>query len=211
MSEIRRSPLDGPQSNPIGRWIAFGLILTLLGGVFSLVLKTMAPDREFPEIPEYTPWSEAVIETARALPVQENGRVKPLETYAGFTLLGMRGDRGIKIIGADDKEIEIGPVEWMLDALLRPELAKQLPTFRVDNSEVFETIGMEGKDKRDRYSYAELEPYLEQLTLVAAEFEKLKENGADLTTVQKQARELNYNVQVYEQLLSHFDFARYGV
>ena len=211
MSEIRRSPLEGPQSNPIGRWIAFGLILTLLGGVFSLVLKTMAPDRECPEITEYTPWSQAVIETARAIPVQENGRVKPLETYAGFTLLGMRGDRGIKIIGADDKEIKIGPVEWMLDALLRPELAKQLPTFRVDNSDVFETIGMEGKEKRDRYSYDELEPYLKQLTIVAAEFEKLKENGADLTTVQKQARELNYNVQVYEQLLSHFDFARYGV
>ncbi|HJM63199.1 MAG: hypothetical protein CMN05_00690 [Roseibacillus sp.] len=202
---------DDLQPSPIGRWIAFGLILSLLAGVFSMVIKTMMPDRDYPEITDYKPWSEEVIETARAIPVQENGRIKPLETYAGFTLLGMRGDRGIRVIGEDGRKIKIGPVEWMLDALFRPELARKLPTFRVDNSDVFETIGMRGKEKRDRYSYDELKPHLAELTTVAAEFDQLSQKGAELTTVQKQTRELNYNVGVFEQFLSHFDFVRYGV
>jgi ABC-type transport system involved in cytochrome c biogenesis permease subunit len=205
------SDLSGLQPNRIGRWIAFGLILTLLGGVFSLAVKTMLPDREYPEINEYEPWSEEVIETARGLPIHEGGRVKPFETYAGFTLLGMRGDRGLRILGEDGEMIKVGPVEWMLDALFRPELGKQLPSFRVDNSDVFETIGMVGKEKRDRYSYAELEPHLEQLITVSTEFQELKDKGTELSTVQKQTIELAYNIRVYEQLLSYFDFARYGV
>ncbi len=195
----------------IGRWIAFALILGLLGGVFYVAVKKMMPDKSVLRLSEYEPWPDEVVEAARAIPIHNGGRVKPLETFAGYMMLSFRGDRTIRIIGSGEGKTRIGPTEWLLDTLFRPEVSMKLPTFRVDNSDVFETIGMEGKEKRDRYSYEELDPYRARLFEVGAEFEGLQEKGFKLSTVQKQTRELASNVRSYEALLGYFSFARNGV
>ena len=45
----------------------------------------------------YRPWSEKVVEIAKRIPVQDGGRVKPLETRAGFLMLKLHGARKMKI------------------------------------------------------------------------------------------------------------------
>ncbi|MCC6490743.1 MAG: hypothetical protein IT364_24870, partial [Candidatus Hydrogenedentes bacterium] len=42
------------------------------------------------------PWSKEVLNTFSVIPIQEGGRIKPLDTYAGFQLLGSNGRRTCK-------------------------------------------------------------------------------------------------------------------
>ena len=45
-------------------------------------------------------WSEEVLDVVAKIPVQSQGRIKPLHTWAGFTLLGSNHRRSCK--DADD-------------------------------------------------------------------------------------------------------------
>ena len=197
----------------IGKIVALVLLVSLLLGLFMMGIKELRPESQKVEIPEYTPWSEEVVELAASLPVQEGGRIKPLETRASYALLQMRGDRRLTIIGKDSQKIKIGPVEWMMDVFFRPELAAQLPSFRVDNGEVLKALGIEFDDrkKRDRYSYAELEPHLPSVMQKAGSYQELKEKGADLTPVEDQTLDLATAMQTYFYLSHYFDFVRDGI
>jgi len=197
----------------ISRWLAFVLLLVLLLGLFAASLKEMRPEKRKVVIPEYEPWSEEVLDFAAILPVQEGGRVKPLETRAGFAMLQIHGDRRINIEGAEGEKVVIRPMAWMLDLLFRPELAHQLPSFRIDNSEVLKALGLEIDDrkKRDRYSYNELEPYLSSMMQKAGDYQALKERGSDLSPLESQTISLASAMNIYFYLSHYFDFVREGV
>jgi len=195
----------------VARWVAFVLLLVMLLGAFRAAVKELLPKDDYMTLADYEPWSGEVVETAKGIPVQDGGRVKPLESHAGFLMLGMRGDRLIKILDENGEKVKITPTEWMMDALFRPHVAIQLPTFRVDNSEVMERIGMDGKAKRDRYSYEELSGAREALLQRGTEYEKLSQGDVDLDTVQKQTLALAQNFRMFEALIGYFSFARAGV
>lgn len=197
----------------ISRWIAFSLLLTLLLGLFVASLKEFRPEKRLILVEDYEPWNEEVLEVAASLPLQEGGRIKPLETRASFAMLQIHGDRRIRIENGDGEKVIIGPVAWMLDLLFRPELAHELPSFRVDNGEVLKAIGLEFDDrkKRDRYSFTELEPYLPQLMQKAGDFQALKEQNAQLEPVEKETITLASAVNSYYYLSHYFDFVRLGI
>lgn len=195
----------------LGRWLAFVLVLLGIGLLFSWAVKAMLPEKSLVKVVEYEPWSEEVLDVARGIPVQDGGRVKPLETYAGYKMLGMRGDRRVTIEGEDGEKIRIKPTAWIMDALFRPEFAVQLPTFRIDNSEVLDRIGLKGRAKRDRYSYGEVSKARGELLKLGAEYEQLANDKIDLDTVQKQTLGLARSVRDFEALLGYFVFVRNGV
>ena len=121
------------------------LILTLL----ATVLPNQADARKVPiaeGLTEYKPWSAEIVELFRKLPVQDDGRIKPLETLARFRLYHLAGKRSLKFDVDDGNEIEthkISAVEWYLDCLFRPEVAKKLPCLLVDNTAVLSDIGLQ--------------------------------------------------------------------
>lgn len=197
----------------IGKIVALVLLVSLLLGLFFMGIKELRPEKYQVEISDYEPWSEEIIEVAASLPVQEGGRIKPLETRANYAMLQMRGDRRITIIGKDEEKVKIGPVEWLMDIFFRPEVAAKLPSFRVDNSEVLKALGIEFDDrkKRDRYSFAELEPHLSTVMQKAGGLQELREQNASLTSVEKQTLELATALQNYFYLSHYFDFVREGI
>ncbi len=196
-------------SSRVGRWIAAVLAVSVLVAIFvNLVIDTM-PKGEVRKIEGYVPWSSQTLDVASMLPVQDGGRIKPLLSYAGFTMLGLHGARSMKVEDGSGKQITIKPLAWLMDSLFRPQLAIHLPTFRVDNSAVIEGIGLKARGKRDRYSYEEIEAGREKLIELAKSYEAIEKVKRD--PVQTQTIDLAYNVRSYESLLSYFDFARYGV
>jgi ABC-type transport system involved in cytochrome c biogenesis permease subunit len=199
-------------SNPkfrAGRWIAAILAMAGLAAVFYNVLVDNMPKGEVRTIEDYTPWSPETLDIAETLPLQNGGRIKPLSTYAGFTMLSLHGARSMKIIGKDGEEFSIRPTAWMLDALFRPQLAIEQPTFRVDNSAALEAIGVEPRGKRDRYSYTDIEPGRDKLGDLAQSYSMIDFKKRD--PVQNQVLALASNLQTYELLLGYFGFARSGV
>lgn len=192
-----------------GRWAAAVLAATGIAVAFYQVVADNMPKGEVRSIPEYTPWSKETIAVAAKLPVQDGGRIKPLSSHAGFTMLGLHGARSMKIRGAGDKEISLKPVPWMLDLLFRPQFAIHQPTFRIDNSAVLEAVGVKTRGKRDRYSYNDILPGREKLGELAQSFVRVEEAKRD--PMQNQLISLSSAVTSYESLLGHFTFARYGL
>ncbi len=99
-------------------------------------------------------WDEETLDKFATVPILDQGRVKPLDTYASFLLLRLNGIRKLRL---PDGAGTLTPMEWLLDCLFYPEVAKDYPHFIVDDANVISTIGAARHDKqRDRYSYNEL-------------------------------------------------------
>ena len=101
----------------VGRWIAFILVVLLLGsyGLYTLRLKRPLTSRGRWIATKL--WEKEVVDTARDIAVQDGGRIKPFSTWAGFTMLKLHGARGMKIRG-QWRSHQIGPEAFMLGLLV---------------------------------------------------------------------------------------------
>lgn len=84
------------------------------------------------------------------LPVQKDGRVKPIDTVARNALLVLRGKQTVREEGK-----KIPAVRWFLDVAFNPDRADEYKVFRVDHPEVLAIFGFRpGKEKY--FSFNEL-------------------------------------------------------
>ncbi|HZL99574.1 MAG TPA: cytochrome c biogenesis protein CcsA [Planctomycetota bacterium] len=152
------------------------------------------------------PWSERTLTLAESLPVQDGGRVKPLSTFADFTLLRFNGKRSM---ATPDGE-ELAALPWLLDVLFHPEQAADYAVFKVDDIQAVEAAGIDvaGKQKRDRYSFNELAPGFRRLFELAGEYHRKEEKQR--TPVEQQVLQLATNLDAYFALQTHFDYARHS-
>ncbi|HJU82691.1 MAG TPA: cytochrome c biogenesis protein CcsA [Holophagaceae bacterium] len=122
-------------------WIfGFGAVLLALSGAFSA-----SPRAGFD--------TGAVVR----LPVLEGGRVKPLDSVARNSLLMIRSKQTVRHAGET-----IGPEQWILDLMLRPDLADKQPVFVIDDPDVLGLLGLPQSSNR-YYSFESLVPHLEEL------------------------------------------------
>ncbi len=192
-----------------GRWVVAILAICGLGFVFTNMFVDNMPKGEVQKVEGYMPWEDETVDLIAEIPLQDGGRIKPFSTYAGFKMLSLHGARSMKVAGDDGTEYKIEPTQWLMDTVFRPKLAEMLPTFRVDNSNVLEAIGIEPKGRRDRYSYNEIAPGIDKLVNLAKSYESIKKDDRD--PVQQQSIDLAYNIRNYESLLRYFTFARSGL
>ncbi len=166
----------------------------------------------------YQPWPEEVSDSFRQLLVQEGGRVKPVHTYSRFMLLQFSGRSSIQFETADGTSHESDSAEWLLDTFFRPQLAADLPIFVVDDSEAVLRLGIEPKDKRDRYSYNDLLPGRPQLAQLAGDYARKKQQheesdkdpNFELDRIEGMVLVLGQNISSFEYLMGQFGFARKG-
>ena len=140
-------------------------------------------------------WTPKTVDLAGSLAVQDGGRVKPLSTFAQFTLLRLSGK----------KSLDRPAAAWLLDVLFFPEEAAREKLFLVQDSDAVRAIGIEAGDhkKRDRWSYEELQPGLPKLFELAHEYDAIpeKERGS----VQHQVVLLAGNVMTFLRLARELD------
>ncbi|MDX1681008.1 MAG: cytochrome c biogenesis protein CcsA [Akkermansiaceae bacterium] len=191
------------------RWVVAVLICLDLTNSIYKVAKENRSKGEPPVIEGYEPWSKEVLELAGKLPVQDGGRVKPLSTYARFTMLRLRGDRSMKIRDGEGEVHKIGATAWLLDCLFRPAIAMELPSFRIDNADALKAIGVETRGRRDRYSYSEIEKGREKLTQLSEIYGAI--DSKEREPVEGQIVDLDQNMRLFETLFVHFNFARNGI
>ena len=148
-------------------------------------------------------WGEAAEELFATLPVQQDGRVKPMDTYARFTMLRLNGKRSFTTASGE----RLAPTPWLMDCLLRPERAKAYRHFLVDSSEAVAAMGVPVHEKRrDRYSYNELAPGLMKLFELASRYSE--QDRETLSRLEMHVLNLADNVHTFEQLVHFLDFAR---
>lgn len=192
-----------------GRWIAAAIAMLCFATAIYHVVVDNRPKGELRQVKGYTPWSEEILASASTLPVQDGGRVKPLSTYAGFTMLQLHGARSMEVEDENGEIHKLEPTAWLLDTLFRPQLAMELPTFRIDNSDALKAIGVEDRGRRDRYSYNEIDKGREKLTELSTKYSSIESKERD--PLQSQLVDLEQNVRRFESLFVYFNFARGGI
>jgi len=147
-------------------------------------------------------WEPGVVNLFATLPVLDEGRVKPLDTYAGIRLLKFNGRRACRT--PEGKSLT--PITWLLDCLFYPEQARTYKVFRIDNSDLLVALGLPFEKKRDRYSYNDLAAAREKLFALAEKHGH--ESRSEQTPLDAQIINLAMNVHEFEQLAEYLDFAR---
>ena len=97
------------------------------------------------------------------LPILEGGRVKPLDSLARNSLLAIHSRQGFRHEGR-----LVGPDEWILDVLFRPQVADQQPIFVIDDPEVISLVGAKQTKNRNYFSFADLSTHLDEVQKQAA-------------------------------------------
>ena len=147
-------------------------------------------------------WDKATLQLFSTLPVQDEGRVKPLDTYAAFKLLKFHGRRSCP----DLEDNSLSPMAWFINCVFYPDTANKYPVFRVDNDEVIIAVGLLPKKKRDYYSYAELAPVREKLLNLGSQYRQ--KDDRQRSVMENELMALAMNLREFEQMTVFADFAR---
>jgi ABC-type transport system involved in cytochrome c biogenesis permease subunit len=143
------------------------------------------------------------------LPVQEGGRVMPLQTWANFTMLRLSQVRGAR----DANDRFLPAVEVVMDAMARPEWARRHSVFLVKTWEILDALGLEqGEHKkrgRDRYAYDDLAPARDRLGDLAERYGAKKRDSQE--DVEAAVVDLAHGVVTFESLVLQTAFAREGL
>ncbi len=141
------------------------------------------------------PPSDASLSAWQRIPVLEGGRVMPLDSYARHLLLGFSGRSTFGRKPASG---------WLARVLFTPDEARGDAIFLVNHPEVVEALGLAAAG-RGRYSFAQLEPALPELTRLARAAFHLEESARSL--VDTEFMRLFHSLSRYRALTEGFDFA----
>ena len=126
--------------------------------------------------------------------IVEQGRLKPLDTYAKNVALKFSGRS--KINGKD-------AIGWLAELLFDPESTYEDRIFLINNPEVLEAIGVKPNSHR-RYSFKELELGIAKLHEYAAK--SLEKEDKDRTPIEREFLRVFNNFHNYIQLINSLQF-----
>ena len=124
------------------------------------------------------------------IPLQDEGRIKPLDTFARNHLLAFYGKRSIKIHN-------LTATDWLLDLILDPQNGKDKKIFNIRNPNVVSSLFLDWS-KEHKYSFNEIIPGLSnQVELIRMIDSK---PNTDRTSFEKQLLELSKNALRFEEI-----------
>ena len=103
------------------------------------------------------PRDELDVDALGALPLLEGGRVKPVDSLARNTLLVIRGQQEFRHQGT-----HVSAVRWLLDVMVRPDVAADYPVFVINDPDVLGMVGIRQSSQR-YFSFRTLRPFLPQI------------------------------------------------
>ena len=96
-------------------------------------------------------------ESFKRILILENGRIKPLDTYAQDILLQFSGKTTLEHTKA---------IEWLARLLFAAQLTRNDRVFLINNPVIPESLGLK-LDKKRRYSFADLEKIFNKIEELA--------------------------------------------
>jgi cytochrome c-type biogenesis protein CcsB len=147
--------------------------------------------------------------------ILDQGRYKPLDSYAKTKLLQFSGKTSIKLNLSEkktragespaskpvNKTKKISYMEWLTAAVFEPDLIYSAKLFLINNPEVLTAINVP-LDSHRRYSYDELRESISSLNQLAAQAESKPEEKRSL--VEKELIRVSNNFHEFTQIASSF-------
>ncbi|UCH96445.1 MAG: cytochrome c biogenesis protein ResB, partial [Candidatus Aminicenantes bacterium] len=136
------------------------------------------------------------LEHLRKIVILENGRKKPLDTFAQNLLKQFSGRSRFQRKPA---------MQWLARVLFTPGDTTGDKVFLVTNPEVLDSIGVTREGKaRDRYGFSQLKPGLSKLRQLAIKVSKIKDK--DRSFIENEIISLYSKLYIYQQVQASFDF-----
>ena len=126
----------------------------------------------------------------RDIPLQDQGRIKPLDTFAQNHLLAFYGKRSIK-------EMNLSATDWILNLILDPQDGKEQKIFNIRNPEVVSSIYLDWSAEH-KYSFNEILPGLSNQAVLINMINQKPD--ANRSVFEKQLLELNNNAMRFEEI-----------
>ena len=139
--------------------------------------------------------AQFLFEAFKKIPILENGRVKPLDTYAQNILLLFSGKRTFERRPA---------IEWLARLLFSPQDTQDDKIFLINNPEVVLALNVI-PDPHRRYSFKQMEKGYHKLSDLAMQAAQIDEKKR--TIVENEILNVFANINLYLNLTQSFQFA----
>ena len=83
------------------------------------------------------------------IPIQEFGRIKPLDTFARNNMLSLYGKRNLK-------HENLSAIEWMTMLFTNSDSAFNKDVFNINNPEIVYTLNLDWENNYHKYNYSEI-------------------------------------------------------
>ncbi len=170
----------------------FTLGLIILGlsaqGVFA---QSFCPLNE----PKVMPKEVSSLDAFKKIAILDEGRIKPLDTYARNLLLQFSGRTSFNHKPA---------IDWLARLLFAPATTGKDKVFLINNPDIPMALGIEPEKKR-RYSFSQLQPGLQKISELAQVADQIE--GKNRSIVEQEVLRVYYNLKVYTDLTYVFTFA----
>jgi len=147
-------------------------------------------------------WPSEAVDILSRVPIQEGGRVKPLDTFARVKLLQISGMKSMRL----EDGAKRSAMEWLLDTIFYPETAATYDIFLIESREAMQALRLPSDDPRDRFSYQEIVPAQQELFRLGMQYAQI--DSSQRTPAQTQIVNLTHNIHDFDRLMSSLDFAR---
>src|ERR1035437_6259828 len=129
------------------------------------------------------------------LPVLMNGRFQPFDSVARNSLLQIRTKQSV--VGEENGKTQtLTAMEWLLEMMMKPELANGLKIFRIDNNEVRALVKL--PDNQKYFSLNQIRPQVDELEKQADRIQKIE--SANRTVFESQLMKLYETLNLYQRL-----------
>ena len=126
------------------------------------------------------------------IPIQEQGRIKPFDTFANNQLLRIYGKSSLS-------KSELSSAQWLFGVMTDDSLALTIPVFYIRNPDVVNALQLDLNDGR-KYNFNEISVAIESKLLDLSRIIQKPEENRDL--VEKQQLEIYYNALNFKNLRS---------
>jgi ABC-type transport system involved in cytochrome c biogenesis permease subunit len=119
------------------------------------------------------------------IPVEDRGRIKPLDTVARNSLLVISNRETFNDESGKEKVDHQPAMKWLLDIMTGGDFSEQTPAykhkvFRIENIQVLDLLGLRQRPGSWRYSLAEIEPKYKALLAEVERVKKIDDKKRDL-------------------------------
>ena len=90
----------------------------------------------------------------RHIPIQEEGRIKPLDSFARNQLLKFNGKTSLTIY-QNNQTLKVDAIDWLMPILIQDSQSLDIPIFKIENPDVVNALKLEWREK-STYSYNEI-------------------------------------------------------
>ena len=124
------------------------------------------------------------------IPLQDEGRIKPLDTFARNHLVAFYGKRSIK-------ELDMGATDWIINLILNPENGRDQKIFNIRNPEVASSLFLDWTNEH-KYSFNQITPGLSEQSSMLEMIDQ--KDASDRTVYEKQLYEISRNILRFEEI-----------